>query len=158
MENTKKNKGGRPSKYRSEMCNQIKELMQDGVSLHEVAKEIGVSYGTLNRWREEKKKFRKAVEEGISLSHAWWLKVGQENLSNKNFNTNLYQANMRNRFGWDAKQQIEIDTTVRGGVIHLPLSADLDALRAASAKKCIPVEQGETALPLKEAVEREQED
>jgi len=158
MKDTKKSKADRPSKYRAEICDRVKELMKDGLSLHEVAKEIGVAYWTLNKWREEKKKFSKAVEHGIALSRAWWEKVGRDNLSNKSFNTNVYQANMRNRFGWDQKHQLQIDTTVRSGIMIMPASANLDALRAAAAKRCLPVDHEENVLPFNEEEDGDQED
>lgn len=47
--------------------------------------------------------FADLVEFGRDLSKAFWYSMGRINLENNRFNTSLWYANMKNRFGWSDK-------------------------------------------------------
>lgn len=108
---------GRPSKYTEDMPQMVIELMREGASLAEVASELGVSRATLSKWQadENKPEFVEAIKIGVDLSQAWWEKQGRTELWNSKFNHVLWYMNMKNRFGWRDKQ--EIDHTVQGQLI-----------------------------------------
>lgn len=68
----KKNKGGRPSKYKPEYCAQLVEHMGDGYSFESFSAIARVSTSTLYEWRENHSEFSEALKEGVGrLMHAW---------------------------------------------------------------------------------------
>lgn len=107
-------KVGRPTKYKPEYCKKIVEIMSQGASLCEVAAELNVEQDTLNNWTKEHKEFFGAKKRGIELSKSWWEKHGRIQLENPKFNATLWYMNMKNRFGWRDKQ--EINANVSGDV------------------------------------------
>ena len=48
---------GRPTKYRSGMCNILEAMMREGASQIEVMAEIDVCEDTFYRWKKEKEEF-----------------------------------------------------------------------------------------------------
>ncbi|MEE9351532.1 MAG: hypothetical protein V3U78_04675 [Thiotrichaceae bacterium] len=100
---------GRPTKYRSEMCQVVIDLMSDGASKEEVCAELDITFDTLANWQkpENNLEFSEAITQGERLSRAWWLKHGRKNLENKSFNERLWFMNMKNRHGWADKQSLE---------------------------------------------------
>lgn len=57
-----KNKGGRPSKYSPAYCNEIIELMGQGLSLTAAAAEIGIHRDTVYDWEKEIPEFSDAIK------------------------------------------------------------------------------------------------
>lgn len=100
--------GGRPSKYQGTMPSKLIELMQKGASKAEVAADLGISRDTLHEWEKDpnKPEFSDAIKRGEELSQAWWMRMGRENLQNKDFSATLWYMNMKNRFGWRDKQEV----------------------------------------------------
>lgn len=111
MENKPKGPGGRPTKYKPEMCEKVVALMQEGASKAEVAAVLDISHETLNEWTKNNPEFSDAIKKGVRLSEAWWEKMARENLitmpKGPQFNATLWYMNMKNRFGWRDKQEIE---------------------------------------------------
>jgi len=101
--------GGRPSKYTDEMPQVVIDLMAEGASLAEVAAELEVSRATLSKWQHDDTKpaFVEAIKRGIDLSQAWWERQGRTELWNSKFNHGLWYMNMKNRFNWSDRQQVE---------------------------------------------------
>jgi len=133
-------KMGAPTKYRQSMCETIIEIMKEGGSLAEVAAEIDISEETINQWRKEGgdyfvADFSEAIKIGIRKSKAWWEKHGRKNLDNKEFNSTLWYMNMKNRFKWSDRQEIEQkvevnDTSLTDDERAIKLTAIFDAARA----------------------------
>ncbi len=116
--------GGRPTKYKPEMCQVVIDMMKEGASKTEVAAELDIVWDTLARWQVEIAEFSEAIKKGEKLSEAWWLRKGRVNLENKDFSPTLWYMNMKNRHGWSDKQE-----TVHSGTIGLKdlSDAQLDA-------------------------------
>ena len=55
---------GRPTKYEPEFCEQLIELMGEGLSLTAFAGEIGVARSTINEWIGAQPEFSEAVKIG----------------------------------------------------------------------------------------------
>lgn len=102
-------KMGRPTKYKPEMCERVIELMMEhGYSHAEMARELGIHYTTLLDWAEYNEDFSYALKNGDAMAEAWWMTAGREALRNpKEFNFQVWVANMNNRFGWSHKSQVE---------------------------------------------------
>lgn len=104
---------GRESKYKHSMPDKVTEMMKQGASLKEVYAELNISAETLNQWRNPtslyyQKDLAEAIKVGIQLSEAWWERKGRVNLENKDFNYTGWYMNMKNRFGWRDKQDVDI--------------------------------------------------
>ena len=102
---------GRPTKYRPEMCDKVIELMKEWASLVEVAWTLDIDETTLHDWKANNKEFSKSIKRWIRLSEAWWQRMWRENLFESpdwmRFNYTGWYMNMKNRFGWADKQEIE---------------------------------------------------
>jgi len=118
------NKIGRPTKYKSEMCDVVIELMREGASQEEVCGHLDISRETFYRWREENKDFSDTVKRGIGLSQAWWEKEGRISLRDSKFNYTGWYMNMKNRFKWADKQEVkaqgDITVLIDTGITRSP--------------------------------------
>ena len=105
------NQRGRPSKFEPWMCERVVELMKEGASKTEVAASIGIDRDTLNEWSKTNSDFSVSIKKGEQLSEVWWEKIARENLithpKGPQFNSTLWYMNMKNRFGWKDKQEVE---------------------------------------------------
>lgn len=102
-----KHPGGRPTKYKPEYCDKVVAHMKDGGSMHEFAREIEVHIDTLYEWMKVHEEFSEAVKKGKSFSQGWWMGIARRSLFTNNFNHVLWYMNMKNRFGWRDKQEVE---------------------------------------------------
>lgn len=102
---------GHPTDYKPEFCERVIKLMRKGASKEEIAYRLNVCPRTIYNWEEKHPEFLQAITLGAAHSKGWWMIKGRKNIYNKDFNTALYQINMRNRFGWD-KNEHKVDVTV----------------------------------------------
>lgn len=109
---------GRPTKYKPEMCEQVIDLMRDGLAIEEVCAEMGIWKDTFYNWVKKHDEFSDAYKRGLELSKAWWLKQGRSSLTDGKFNSTLWYMNMKNRHKWSDKQ--EVDHTTKGKEINIP--------------------------------------
>ena len=117
-------KQGRPTKYRSEMCAVLEEMMREGASQIEVMAEIDITEDTFYRWKKENEEFSESVARGKLLSQAWWERMGRVNLENTKFNYRGWHMNMKNRFKWTDKPEVNnegnITIVMDTGIDHYP--------------------------------------
>ena len=98
---------GRPKKYDPAMCETVVSLMAEGASRVEVCAELGIHYETFQIYQEIHPEFSEAVKKGVQLCQAWWEREGRTNLKNKDFSYTGWYMNMKNRFKWTDKQEVE---------------------------------------------------
>ena len=108
-------KTGRPTKYKPEMCETVVSLMSQGASKYEVCAELNICFDTISEWCDPKSAYFKpdfsdSVKKGLQLSRAWWEKSGRLNLENRDFSYTGWYMNMKNRFGWADKQEVDHTT------------------------------------------------
>lgn len=82
---------------------ELKALYEQGASDVEIARELGLSLREFAKMEKEIPTFARFVELGRTMAQAWWYTAGRKNIINKDFNTTLYNFNMKNRFGWADK-------------------------------------------------------
>ena len=85
----------------------VVDNMSQGASQKEVIALLGIGADLYYAFIKRESEFADAVKKGVELSEAWWERQGRLNLTNKSFNAVLWYMNMKNRFGWKDKQEIE---------------------------------------------------
>jgi hypothetical protein len=68
------------------------------------------------RWLEEEPDFSETIKRGKLLSEAWWNQIGRTSLTDKDFSYTGWYMNMKNRFGWRDKTEIDQKTEHSGGI------------------------------------------
>ncbi len=104
-----------------EILDDILELYLNGGSDVEVKALIWDIRGSFSndlwdRWLLEDERFSETIKAGKMLSNAWWLKQGRTNLQTKEFSYTGWYMNMKNRFGWKDKQEIDHSGDVLKGI------------------------------------------
>lgn len=87
-----------------------------GASKTEMMAMLGVSDDLFERWciPEEEPEFSQTIKRGLMLSKAWWYREGRK-LRDKDLNHVQWYMNMKNRFGW--KDKSEVDNKHNGTVV-----------------------------------------
>lgn len=90
----------------------VLEEYDNGASDAEVIRTLQVTRSQFESMLRTDHEFQQVVEYGRDLSKAFWYRCGRENLANNKFNTALWYANMKNRFGWSDRITNEERTPV----------------------------------------------
>jgi hypothetical protein len=64
-------------------------------------------HATWDKLKERDLEFLATIQKAKVLCQAWWEKVARVSLHDPDFQTGNWYANMKNRFGWRDKQEIE---------------------------------------------------
>ena len=65
-----------------------------------------ICHRTWDRLLKEDEEFCETIKRARSKCELWWQKQGRLNLENKEFSATLWYMNMKNRFKWADKQEI----------------------------------------------------
>ena len=101
------------SKYRAEIAENLPDLFDQGESVAEVCKELGIAKQTFFTWVKKHPKFAAAYEEGKYRSEAWWMRLGRLGAAGvQEINATAWIFNMKNRFEWRDARKTEHTGTV----------------------------------------------
>lgn len=81
-------------------------LYSEGGSDVEAAKDLGITFKRFEQMYLEHAAFAELIDNCRTLSHAWWISQARKNLWNKDFNTALWNFNMKNRHAWADKSEV----------------------------------------------------
>lgn len=104
------------------------ELGRVGASDVEIRVEAlgGICHETWTRLLEEDPIFSETIKKARDLCQLWWERHGRTALRDDKFSATLWYMNMKNRFGWADKQDINQNNTGAPQVIvtknYLPKS------------------------------------
>ena len=106
--------GGRPTTYKAEYCDRIKELAKDGKLPVAWAVECGVTLKTLHNWKEDHPEFLQSFNEAKDLSLNWWQNHAQTCAASEpgRYNFNAVKFMLSAAFGMSEKS--EQTTTLQG--------------------------------------------
>lgn len=76
------------------------EKGQEGCSDQTIYTSVGLSRNYHQRLLESSEEYREVFEYAQDLSRAWWIDEGRKLLHDRNANTAVYNAHMKNRLGW----------------------------------------------------------
>ena len=121
------------------MKRRLECLFDQGGTLIEAAREMGVNRSTLNKWMngtdKQKESFRETVKIGKEASEAWWIRQGRENLETRGFNHGLWLMNMVNRFGWTSSHSKKEEKREVEHTVEVKKKVDVDAILEKAIKK-----------------------
>lgn len=118
------------TKYKPEMCEQIIELGMQGATQKAMWSALGISKSTADKWKKDNAEFAEAVSRATTESQAWWEREGIANLSNRTYNTRLYEVMTKAMFPEDyreikdSKVDVKAEVTIDfGGEVAKLISA-----------------------------------
>lgn len=107
-------KRGRPSKFKPEMCEQVVELGDEGLSKAQIERALGISEATRLTWEKTHPEFLRAIKQAERLAMAWWEEQGQSGIhEGKSFNATAFIFQMKNRFPstYRDKHEVSMDAS-----------------------------------------------
>lgn len=114
---------GRPTKYKPEYCQELVEHMAKGFSFASFAADIDVNQDTLHEWAKVHDEFSDAKKRAFDKCLRFWEDLGVRAAQGlvQNFNAAAWIFNMKNRFRWTDRQDINTKMDV-GGSFHKTLA------------------------------------
>ena len=101
-------------KYKKEIADNLPKMFENGESVVEVCVALGISRETFYDWCDKHKEFKRGYEQGLLLSQAWWERLGRAgSLGSQKINPATWIFNMKNRFKWTDRNQVESTNEVR---------------------------------------------
>lgn len=107
-------------KFQEKYCDMLIRHMEEGFTFNSFAAKIGVATHTLFNWRKKYPEFQAAFDIGYAKGMYHWEQIGKAGITGmlKGFNGWAWFLIMRNRFGWNNKQEstlsLEFEQTPKG--------------------------------------------
>ena len=106
---------GRPTLYKKIYCKKLIEHMSQGFSYETFCAVAGVSKQTLYDWEKANSEFLDSKREAFALCQLFWEGLGIKYIANtkdsKKLNSSVWVFNMKNRFQW--RDRIEVEAEVK---------------------------------------------
>jgi hypothetical protein len=119
----KKKAVGRPLKALKDLPKNwqkgVMDLAEVGASDVELRGFLDISKQVWYRFLEEDEEFTETIARCARSCQIWWERHGRLNLDCKEFNTQLWFLNMKNRFKGQWADKQEVDLTSKGDKIEL---------------------------------------
>lgn len=109
-------KFGRPTEYKPEYCQKLIDYMALGYSYEAFAGKLGVSKQTLYNWEKANQDFMDAKSIAVEKCRVYWESLAIDNpFTTKlgGLNTGVWVFNMKNRFKWTDKVEVEAGEETR---------------------------------------------
>ena len=105
---------GRPTPYDPSFCKRLIEWMSHGMSFESFAGEVSVGRATVHNWARAHPEFLEAKAIGQAKCLVFWEKLGIKAAAGgiKNFAATAYVFQMKNKFGWRDKVDVDVIGTV----------------------------------------------
>jgi hypothetical protein len=108
--------GGRPTLYDPEYCEAVVGYGREGMSVVEMAAEIGVARNTLEtEWPSAHPEFLEAFTHARQLSQAWWERTGRVGMMSKGIDGGIWSRSMAARFPSDWREVKASEISGPGG-------------------------------------------
>lgn len=123
-------KTGRPPLYpdteeeRQELCDRVIALGSEGKSEVQISAAIEVPRTTMRSWAEQHEAFSSALTRAKELEQVWWETQAQNNLTNKEFNANLWNKSMSARFKSDYGDKLSVSGDKDGSPLQVVISKE----------------------------------
>jgi hypothetical protein len=115
----------RPIDYRPEFCELVVALGSDGLSMTEIAVEVGVTCRTLHDWCNANEEFEYAMTLALEAGQAYFERKGREGMFMGNlFNGAQWQFLMRTRFPEDYGDARDKDKKEPPQVVQFVMTED----------------------------------
>ena len=98
-------KMGRPTKYSLEVGEVVFDLMDDGLSVVQVARKLNVSRSTIYKWADDNSEFSDTFTRAREASEACWEYKFTDMMKDRNINAPLVKLYFCNRFKWSEHDQ-----------------------------------------------------
>ena len=85
--------------YDPDFCLKIIHIFNDEGNMSDFCLSIGASRQRVTKWQMEHPEFSEAVELAKDIAMVKWIRDGQDNLDNKDFNVRLWEALGKRQFG-----------------------------------------------------------
>lgn len=109
----KKHAGGRPRKTLADLPvgwqDEVLRMSAEGMAKEEIKLNyFNISKGLYDALCAREPEFLEIIKKADELCQGWWLRQARKNLKAEHFQTGLWTQNMKNRFGWRDKTEIEL--------------------------------------------------
>jgi len=115
----------------------IIDYMADGASLKEVYPLLGITKHTHYSLMENVEEYSDTIKRGKALSEAYWERLGRINLENPKFNHVLWYMNMKNRFNWSDRQEVDHNINVP---VSITINQDNKVIKLEKPKELLQID------------------
>lgn len=111
---------GRPPEYKPEYCQMLIDHMATGMSYETFAATINTCRATLYNWEKQFPDFLDAKKQAVEAGQQFWEKIAIDHLVERDkgdkVNSAMWIFNMKNRFKWRDRHEIEADEETKKAI------------------------------------------